>query len=114
VAGVLAAAASTVPVAAEDRLLVLDIARNSLAPAMRTLRVRKDDAVTLEVKADRALVLHIHGLNLELVVGAGASARMSFTARATGRFPVEVHAVGADRRARHHGPPLAFLEVMPK
>jgi len=114
VAGALAAATPTAPAAAEERLFALDIERNAVAPALRTLRVRKGDVVTLEVKADRALVLHIHGLNLELAVDSGTSARTRFTAHATGRFPIEVHAAGVHRHARHHGSPLAFLEVMPR
>ncbi len=113
IAGVLAAT-RIAPAAAEERTFTLNIERNAVAPELRTLRVRKDDVVNLEVKADRALLLHVHGLKLELTVSSGSPARASFTANATGRFPIEVHAAGAHQHARHHGPPLSFLEVMPK
>lgn len=103
-----------VPAAAEERTFTLSIERNAVAPEMRTLRVRKGDVVNLKVKADRTLLLHVHGLKVELTVNSGSSARTSLTAHATGRFPIEVHSAGAHQHARHHGPPLSFLEVMPK
>lgn len=99
---------------AEERTFALDIKRNILPPEKRTLRVKRGDTVTLEVTADRALVLHIHAFKLELAVAPGAPAKLTFPTKATGRFPVETHAVGGKDSHHHHGPPLAYLEVMPK
>ena len=99
---------------AEERTFALDIKRNILPPEKRTLRVKRGDMVTLEVTADRALVLHIHALKLELNVSPGTQAKLTFLTKATGRFPVETHAVGGKDSHHHHGPPLAYLEVMPK
>lgn len=108
------AAAQISDARAEERTFVLDIKRNVLPPEKSTLRVKRGDTVTLEVTADRALVLHIHAFKLELAVNPGTPAKLTFPTRATGRFPVETHVVGGKDGQHHHGPPLAYLEVMPK
>jgi cytochrome c oxidase assembly protein Cox11 len=92
----------------------LNIENNRLPPDKRTLRVTRGDTVTLEVTADRALTLHIHALKIEVKIAPGAATRIAFPARATGRFPVEIHTTGATTGGGHHGPPLAYFEVMPK
>jgi heme/copper-type cytochrome/quinol oxidase subunit 2 len=108
------AAVRTSDAHAEERTFILEIKRNVLPPERRTLRVKHGDTVTLEVTADRALVLHIHAFKLELSVNPGSPAKLTFPTKATGRFPVETHVVGGKDSHHHHGPPLAFLEVMPK
>jgi FtsP/CotA-like multicopper oxidase with cupredoxin domain len=55
------------------------------------IRVQQGDAVTLRWTSDQALTLHVHGYDVERGVVPGATATMGFTARATGRFPIEVH-----------------------
>ncbi len=114
VAGAMPAAVQTADGRAGERTFALDIQRNHLPPEKRTLRVKRGDTVTLDVTADRALVMHIHAFRLELAVNPGTPARLTFPAHATGRFPIEIHVAGAKSSHHHHGPPLAYLEVMPK
>ena len=104
------------PANAAERIFQLSIENNRLPPDKRTLRAVRGDAVIIEVNADRALTLHVHALKIETKIEPGAPVRISLPTRATGRFPVEIHAVGANANTGggHHGPPLAYFEVMPK
>ena len=73
---------------------------------LKTIRVQLNDAVEINWSADRRTVLHLHGYNIETIVDAGEPQTMSFTARATGRFPIEAHG------ARHTV--VIHLEVHPR
>jgi hypothetical protein len=97
------------PVLAESRIFDLAIHGSSLPPEQRVIRVQQGDAVTLRWTSDRALTLHLHGYDVEQRVTPGTTATMSFTAKATGRFPVEIH--GGDG---HGASALAYLEVHPR
>jgi siroheme synthase len=97
------------PSMAEPRTIDLVIRGGSLPPERRVIRVQQGDAVTLRWTSDQALTLHLHGYDVERRVVPGATATMSFTARATGRFPIEVHA-SEGRRATT----LGYLEVHPR
>jgi hypothetical protein len=97
------------PVAAEPRIFDLAIREGSLPPEQRVIRVQRGDAVTLRWTSDRSLTLHVHGYDIEQRVTADTTATMSFMARATGRFAIEIH--GGDG---HRASPLAYLEVRPR
>ena len=96
------------PVLAESRIFDLPIRGGVLPPEQRVSRVQQGEAVTLHWTSDRALTLHLHGYDVEQRVTPQMSATMSFTARATGRFPIEIHG-GAERAGT-----LAYLEVHPR
>ena len=84
----------------------LRIENGRLAGDLKTIRVQRDDAVEINWSADRRTVLHLHGYDIETIVDAGKPQTMSFTARATGRFPIETHG------GRHTV--LIHLEVHPR
>lgn len=69
----------------------VQIANGRVADDLKTIRVRRNDNVEINFTADRRTVLHLHGYDIERTVDAGKPQTMSFTARATGRFPVETH-----------------------
>jgi siroheme synthase len=94
---------------AESRIIDLVIRGGSLPLEQRVIRVQQGDTVTLRWTSDQALTLHLHGYDVERRVVPGATATMSFTARATGRFPIEVHG-SEGRRAMT----LGYLEVHPR
>ena len=73
---------------------------------MRLIRVKQGDAVRLRWSTDRPIALHLHGYDIETKVEPGAVAEMTFTARATGRFPVEEHKPQRRRRPHAWEPPL--------
>lgn len=74
-----------------------------------TVRVRRDDEVTIRWQSDEAVTLHLHGYNVETKVGPGRIGEMRFRARATGRFPIETHGTGRDSHRT-----LVYIEVHPR
>jgi len=111
--GLFAALALALPLAstavAAERVVDLTIARGKLTAGKDTLHVHQGDDVLLRWHSDRPLVLHLHGYEIETQVVPGEVAETHFTARATGRFPIHVHA----GRARSEAV-LGYLEVYPE
>jgi FtsP/CotA-like multicopper oxidase with cupredoxin domain len=97
------------PVSTESRVIDLSIRNGELPADTRVVRVRQGDDVTLRWTTDAALAIHLHGYDLERKLAPGPSVSMRFTAKATGRFPIEVHAhgPGGDRT-------LGYVEVHPR
>jgi hypothetical protein len=113
----IALAASTAPggAIAAEVTFDLHIERGRLPENMRTIRVEQGDVVKLRCTSDRRQTLHLHGYDIELRVEPGAVADLTFTARATGRFPLHVH--GPAERSGSHAheePPLVTIEVYPR
>jgi hypothetical protein len=94
---------------AAERLFDLTIVHGRLTGGQDTIRARQGDSVVLRWHSDRPMVLHLHGYEIETRVVSGAVAEMRFEARATGRFPIHVHASQARSEAV-----LAYLEVYPE
>src|SRR5712691_6170432 len=92
------------PAAAEARVIELSLRNGQLAEDQRVVRVQQGDDVTLRWTTDRPLTVHLHGYDLEHNLSPGAPVSMRFTARATGRFPIETHGHGEERT-------LGYLEV---
>ena len=110
--GTLAGYGVTAVAQPKEVLFDLKIENRRLPPQMRTIRVKQGDAVKLHWMSDRPITLHLHGYDIETRVEPGTVAIMSFTARVTGRFPVEEHT--SDGRAGHSEAPLARVEVHPR
>jgi len=87
------------------------IEHGRIAETMRLIRVHEGDSVKLRWTSDRPVVLHLHGYDIEKAVAAGAVTELSFTAYATGRFPIEIHGQGAGGAG---DAPLAVIEVYPR
>jgi hypothetical protein len=106
-AGALLVCLQTATVFAEEpRRFDLRIESGRLTGNFKTIRVQRNDAVEIRWSADRRTVLHLHGYDVEVVVDADKPQTMAFTARATGRFPVETHG------GRHSV--LLYVEVHPR
>jgi hypothetical protein len=100
-------------VSAEQLTFDLKVERGRVASTMQLIRVKQGDVVRLRWSTDRALDLHLHGYDIEQKIVPGSVAELTFTARATGRFPVEVHT--PKRGGGHsHGAPLVQIEVYPR
>lgn len=85
----------------------LTLKNGQLPESQRLVRVRQGDEVTLKWTTDRPFTLHVHGYDLEATLGPQAAVELRFTARATGRFPMEIHGPGTERTVGH-------LEVHPR
>jgi FtsP/CotA-like multicopper oxidase with cupredoxin domain len=84
------------------------------APAdMRLIRVKQGDTIKLRFKSDRPMTLHLHGYDIEQKVEPDKVAEMTFVARATGRFSVEVHHP-RQGGGHTHGAPVVQIEVYPR
>jgi hypothetical protein len=92
---------------AEPRVFELAIKNGRLPEPQRLVRVRQGDEVTLKWTTDRALTLHLHGYDIEAKLLPQMPVDMGFTARATGRFPIEIHGAGTEHTIGH-------LEVHPR
>ena len=109
----LVAVGAVVPAMTAQLSFDLKVERGRVAENMRLIRVKQGDVVTLRWTSDQPLVLHLHGYDIEKRVAPGPAAEMTFTAYATGRFPIHVHAQGTGDRA-HEEAPLANVEVYPR
>jgi hypothetical protein len=90
------------------------VIENGQVVGKKSVRVTKGDAVVLRWSSDKQLQLHLHGYDVETTVYPGATAEMTIQARATGRFPVEIHAERGAGGGHAHGHRTIFhLEVYP-
>jgi hypothetical protein len=92
---------------AEPKLFELALKDGRLPESQRLLQVRQGDEVTLKWTTDRPFTLHLHGYDLEARLVPQTAVELRFTARATGRFPLEIHGPGTERTVGH-------LEVHPR
>ncbi|HTD91403.1 MAG TPA: hypothetical protein VK663_12120 [Burkholderiales bacterium] len=98
-----------------EKTFNLDILNGTVAAQQRLVRVDKGDAVRLYLTSDMPGELHLHGYRLAVKLKPGAASEVSFQAYATGRYPFEWHgSADAGKNPRHHAPPLAALEVLPR
>ncbi len=93
---------------AESRLFELQVKSGRLPPNQALVRVRQGDEVTLKWTSDQAVALHLHGYDLEAKLTPPAPYEMRFTARAAGRFPIEIHGAGGKHAT------IGYLEVHPR
>jgi hypothetical protein len=110
---VLLAPSAATAVERHDKSFLLRVQGAVGSSEPKILRAVKGDRVRIEVLAVRPVVVHIHGLGVEIVAGPERPGEASLSANATGRFPVHVHDAKADG-AHHHRAPFAYLEVYPK
>ena len=93
----------------------LKVTHGRVPDAMRLIRVKQGDVVRLRWGTDQPVTLHLHGYDIEKHVDPGTTIDLAFTAYATGRFPVHVHAQGARPDGHtHEGEPLVIIEVYPR
>jgi hypothetical protein len=97
------------PARAEPRVVDLSIRNRALPRDQQVVTVRQGDDVTLRWTTDQRMTIHLHGYDLEKTLAPGPPVSMRFTARATGRFPIEIHAHGQETEQV-----LGYLEVHPR
>jgi len=97
----------------EELIFVLRIEKGRVPVSMQLIRVKQGDVVKLQWSTDRRITLHLHGYDIEKTVEPGAVTEMTFTARATGRFPVAPH-IPQTGGSHGHGDTLVTIEVYPK
>jgi len=98
---------------ADELTFELRIERGHVPANMRLIRVKQGDVVKLRWSSDRSIAMHLHGYDIERKIEPGVVAEMTFTARATGRFPVQEHQA-ASGGGHTHGAPIVQVEVLPR
>ena len=88
------------------------VIRNGKVIGKSSVRVSRGDTVVLRWSSDQRLALHLHGYDVETTVSPGTPAEMKIRARATGRFPVEIHGQGDSGGGPGHNT-IFHLEVYP-
>lgn len=71
------------------RSMDLKIGEDGMRP--EGVSVREGGRVTMSIRSDSEIELHIHGFDLEREVEPGETTDLSFEADLTGRFPMEDH-----------------------
>jgi len=98
---------------ADELTFELRIVRGQLPANMRLIQVKQGAVVKLRWSSDRSIALHLHGYDIERKVEPGAVAEMTFTARATGRFPVQEYQARTGG-GHTHGASIVQVEVLPR
>lgn len=113
---VLATALVGPPLAAQGSIQTfeLSVKNGNLARSDNVIRVTKGDTVRLRWKSDKITVVHLHGYDIETTLNPGQTTELSFTAYATGRFPVSIHSADDRGSSHHHGGALVYIEVLPR
>ena len=107
-------AASVVAAPGAEVTYALRIENGHVPENMRLIRVTQGDVVKLQWSADKPSIVHLHGYDIEKRVVPGMVADLIFTARATGRFPVNLHGTGAETAGHGHEDTLVTIEVYPR
>src|SRR5260370_40393329 len=90
IAFALGLAVSTAATQGGEVTYALRIESGSVPENMRLIRVTQGDVVKLQWSADRPSIVHLHAYDILKHVTPGAVTELMFTARATGRFPVNL------------------------
>ena len=98
-----------VPARASEVDIDVRIENGRVPEKLQRIRVTEGDSVRLRVTVDRPMTLHLHGYDIERRVVPGEVGEIAFAARATGRFPLEVHGDAA-----HGETALLYVEVYPR
>src|SRR5215467_1725851 len=114
IAFALSLAASTVVAQGAEVAYALRIESGRVPENMRLIRVAQGDVVKLQWSADKPSTVHLHGYDIEKRVTPGAITELTFTARATGRFPVNLHGSAAETAGHGHEDTLVTIEVYPR
>lgn len=99
----------SVPATAEPRVINLAIRQGALPENQRVIRVQQGDEVILRWTTDQAVTIHLHGYDIEKKLAPEGPTPMRFSARATGRFPIELHGTKPGQEST-----IGYLEVHPR
>ena len=90
--------------------IVITIHNRKVVRDNNVIRITHGEEVELFWTSDETANLHLHGYDIEFKVTPDAPTPITFTAHATGRFPITSHGFGN----QHGHNTLLYLEVYPK
>lgn len=100
--------------AAEPRVIELAIRDGALPEDQRVIRVHQGDQVTLRWTTDKPFTIHLHGYDIEKTLSPKAPTTMHFSAKATGRFAIEIHHKSEHGSDQGEEATIGYLEVHPR
>lgn len=90
--------------------IVITLHNRKVVRDNNVIRITQGEEVELFWTSDETANLHLHGYDIEFKVTPDAPTPITFTAHATGRFPITSHGFGN----QHGHNTLLYLEVYPK
>ena len=100
--------------AAQEEIITLKIINGELSDSPEVIRVFEGTDLTLIIKSDGPLILHLHGYDISTKVDKTGQALMKLNSFATGRFPIKIHpSVTEHQGSEFHERTLLYLEVHP-
>lgn len=102
-------AVSSPAAVADNRVVEVAIRDGAVAAGQRLIKVNQGDEVTIRWTSDKPATVHLHGYDIEKTITPTAPVTMRFSARATGRFPIELHGPKPGQESV-----LGYLEVHPR
>ena len=97
-----------------EHLVKLEIKQLSVLDGLKSIRVSQGERIRLHWTSDEAVVLHLHGYDIEISLFPNTPSEMTLEAGTTGRFPITSHGFGASNSTHHdHKLTLIYLEVYP-
>ncbi len=98
----------------QERTINLELNAGEVVGGEQTWQVNQDDEVTLVVRSDEPVNFHLHGYDFEEDVEPGHPAEFTFTANATGSFPITVHLAAPGMQVEGGGKDHAATVEAPK
>ena len=105
--------AAATPLALEKTVNV-EIRNGEVSETSKVIKILEGTDLTLVLRSDQPVVLHLHGYDIIAKVPKSHKALMKLNTFATGRFPIKIHPLAeADQGNAHHERTLLYLEVHP-
>ena len=97
-----------------EKTINIEIRGGEVSDIPKVIKVLEETDLTLVLKSDQPVVLHLHGYDIITKVPKPGKALMKLNTFATGRFPIKIHPPAEDHQGNaHHERTLLFLEVHP-
>ena len=94
--------------------VTVEIRSGEVSETSKVIKIFQETDLTLILKSDQPLVLHLHGYDIIAKVQKFGKALMKLNTFATGRFPIKMHLLAEDHQGNaHHERTLLYLEVHP-
>ena len=105
---------ATTSASTQEKIIIVEIKKGELDESPKVITAFEGTALTLLIKSDEALVLHLHGYDIITKVEQAGKTLMKLNTFATGRFPIKIHTPAHEHQGNsHHERTLLYLEVYP-
>ena len=97
-----------------EKTVSVEIRSGEVSDTSKVIKILEGTNLTLVLKSDQPVVLHLHGYDIITKVPKPGKALMKLNTFATGRFPIKIHPRAEDHQGNaHHERTLLYLEVHP-